>query len=135
MSCNRSAAAVVVVGRALTSPRSTRVSTVAEIVGLVEREAAGDLAGPVGAVADHRQEPVLGQGHGRVEIGAGPLEQAGQAGEGEHVAVPRSPAAISIPEVYRTVRDASYVRNFVRVRWMAATVIKQAGIHCGVTDP
>ena len=32
--------------------------------GLGEREAAGDLARPVGAVADHGQEPVLGQGDG-----------------------------------------------------------------------
>ena len=72
--------------------------------GLGQREAAGEVAGAVGAAGDHGEEPVLGEGQRGVELPARALEQPGQPGEGEEVGV-------STPEVYRTVRDPTYVRN------------------------
>ena len=91
---------------------------------LGERQAPGDLAGPLGAVGDHGQQPVLGQG----QLGARPFEQAGQAGEGEHGGI----------------HDRKYTEQFVTPTYVRklsgegpgqVAFSRQAGIHCGVTDP
>ena len=92
--------------------------------GLGERQLTRDQARPLGAAGDHGEEAVLGQG----DVGAGPLEHPGQPGEGEHVVVHES-------EVYQTVRATNYVRSASDSGPERVTSARQAGIHCGVTDP
>ncbi len=110
-----------------TSPRSTSVSTVAETVGLASASWPARSAGPVGTAADHGQEPVLRKGQRGLELATRTFEQPGEAGQGQEVVVHTG----SVPN-----SSWSYLcKKFVMSAVPATTVTRQAGIHCGVTDP